>query len=248
VQTFNRTAATTSATLLALGAISLTVPAIFHASSRMQHREDELALGIACILFTTYLLSLVFSLRTHRHLYTRPANVPDPDDDPLITHGDHITTHHAWSVKRCITVLSVTTALTAWLSEILVHHVQHAAHVLHMNELFIGLIVIAIIGNAAEHSSAILMALKDKMDLSIGIALGSSAQIALFVAPVLVFLSNFFGPKPMDLNFSPFEVLAVVVSVIILAYVATDGECNWLEGVQLLAIYAILGTAFYFAA
>jgi Ca2+:H+ antiporter len=117
-----------------------------------------------------------------------------------------------------------------------------------MNPIFIGLVVIAIIGNAAEHSSAILMALKNKMDLALSIALGSGAQIALFVAPLLVFLSFFFGPKPMDLNFTPFEVLAVAVSVLILSYVATDGECNWLEGVQLLAVYAILATAFYFAA
>jgi Ca2+:H+ antiporter len=130
----------------------------------------------------------------------------------------------------------------------LVHTVENAASALHMNKLFIGLILIAIIGNAAEHSTAIIMARKGKMDLAMGIALGSGAQIALFVAPLLVFLSYFFGPTPMDLNFSPFEVLAVVVSVIILSFVATDGETNWLEGVQLLAVYGILGIAFYFAA
>jgi Ca2+:H+ antiporter len=240
-QTFNRTAATTSATLLALGAISLTVPATFHVASHMRSNEDELALGIASILFVTYLCSLYFSLKTHKHLYSRPADAPDvgehPHDGPKM-----------WSVKKCVIVLTVTTALIAWLSEILVHHVEHAAKMLHMNQIFIGLVVIAIIGNAAEHSSAILMALKNKMDLSLSIALGSGAQVALFVAPLLVFLSFFFGPRPMDLNFTPFEVLAVAVSVLILSYIATDGECNWLEGVQLLAVYGILGTAFYFAA
>lgn len=239
-QTFNRTAATTSATLLALGAISLTVPATFHVATHARANEDELALGIAIILFTTYLLSLLFSLRTHKHLYTRPADAPDHDEPEEAT--------ESWSVKKCLVILAITTACIAWLSEILVHHVEHAAHMMHMNPLFIGLVVIAIIGNAAEHSTAIVMALKNKMDLALGIALGSGAQIALFVAPLLVFLSFFFGPRPMDLNFTPFEVLAVAVSVIILAYVATDGECNWLEGVQLLAVYAILGTAFYFAA
>lgn len=239
-QTFNRTAATTSATLLALGAISLTVPATFHVATKAHANEDDLALGIAIILFVTYLLSLLFSLKTHRHLYTRPAETADEGEDA----GDAPA---IWSMKKCIVVLCVTTACTAWLSEILVHHVQHAADAIHMNRIFIGLIVVAIIGNAAEHSSAILMAMKNKMDLAIGIALGSGAQIALFVAPVLVFLSFFFGPHPMDLNFTPFEVLGVVVSVIILSYIATDGECNWLEGVQLLAVYAILGTAFYFA-
>ena len=257
-QTFNRTAATTSATLLALGAISLTVPATFHVATgwKAKANEDELALGISIVLFITYICSLVFSLKTHKHLYTHPADAPDVDDE------DHVrmlpegaaaaavtaTAPEGWSIKRCVSVLCITTIGTAWLSEILVHHVQHAATMMHMNPLFIGLIVIAIIGNAAEHSSAILMALKDKMDLSIGIALGSSAQVALFVAPMLVFLSFFFGPHHMDLNFSPFEVMAVIVSVLILSYVATDGECNWLEGVQLLAVYAILGTAFYFAA
>jgi Ca2+:H+ antiporter len=257
MQTFNRTAATTSATLLALGAISLTVPATFHAATgaKGHANEDELALGISVILFITYICSLFFSLKTHKHLYTRPADAPDIDDEDqvrMLPEGAAAaavtaTAHEGWSIKRCVTVLIATTVFTAWLSEILVHHVQHAAQVVHMNPLFIGLIVIAIIGNAAEHSSAVLMALKDKMDLSIGIALGSSAQVALFVAPILVFLSFFFGPRPMDLNFSPFEVLAVIVSVLILSYVATDGECNWLEGVQLLAAYAILGMAFYFA-
>lgn len=265
VQTFNRTAATTSATLLALGAISLTVPATFHVASRTHGREDELALGIAAILFITYICSLFFSLKTHKHLYTRPAVAPDIVEGPqepqvrLIPAGGardvsaipaHTPTpqHDLWSVRKCMLILLATTIGTAWLSEILVHHVEHAAEAFHLNKLFIGLVVIAIIGNAAEHSSAILMAMKDKMDLSIGIALGSGAQVALFVAPMLVFLSAFFGPHPMDLNFTPFEVLSVVVSVIILSYVATDGECNWLEGVQLLAVYAILGTAFFFAA
>jgi len=255
VQTFNRTAATTSATLLALGAISLIVPATFHVATKARANEDDLAFFISIILFITYLLSLVFSLKTHKHLYNPGAAPPTEYEEPVQLlpespkeSAEEEEVRKGWSIKRSIIVLVITTVFVAWLSEILVHHVEHAAQLLHMNQVFIGLIIIAIIGNAAEHSTAVIMAMKDKMDLSIGIALGSSAQVALFVAPVLVFLSFFFGPHPMDLNFTPFEVLADVVSVIILSYVATDGECNWLEGVQLLAVYAILGTAFYFAA
>jgi Ca2+:H+ antiporter len=235
-QTFNRTAATTSATLLALGAISLTVPATFHFASKHIANEDELALAIACILFVTYLLSLFFSLKTHKFLYTR-----DVDAEASAAIGIQ-----GWSVAKATTVLAVCTVLVALLSELLVHTVAKAAEHLNLNQIFIGVILVAIIGNAAEHSTAILMARKNKMDLAINIALGSSAQIALFVAPVLVFAGWIIG-KPMDLNFSPFEVLSVVVSVIILSFVATDGECNWLEGIQLLAVYAILGTAFFFA-
>lgn len=236
-QNFNRTAATTHATLLALGAISLTVPAIFHFSTKAHYNEDDLALGISAILFITYLLSLYFSLKTHKHLYTR---VVDEDSESALG-------VKGWSTTTSFVVLAIATVIVAWLSEVLVHTVEHMAHAFHLNRLFIGVILIAIVGNAAEHSTAVLMARKNKMDLSIGIALGSGAQIALFVAPLLVFLSFFFAPRPMDLTFSPFEVLAVVVSVIILSFVATDGECNWLEGVQLLAVYGILGFAFYYA-
>jgi Ca2+:H+ antiporter len=242
-QQFNRTTATASATSLALAAISLTVPAVFDAWAHQTNlhaiqNEDELALGIAAILFVVYLLGLVFSLKTHKHHYTGTGEAVE------ITGAHDLP---PWGTKTCLVVLGVATALVAYLSEVLVHRVQVVAAALHLGRIFIGLVVIAIIGNAAEHSTAILMARKNKMDLSMGIALGSGAQIALFVAPLLVFLSHFFGPHPMDLNFTPFEVLAVVVSVITLSFVATDGECNWLEGVQLLAAYAILATAFFFA-
>lgn len=236
-QSFNRTAATTSATLLALGAISLSVPAIFHYNARSRGMEDELALGIAIVLFITYIASLIFSLKTHKHLYTRQA---DAESEAAIG----VT---GWGTKTATAVLAGSTLAVVVLSEVLVHHVAHAAETLHMNQIFIGVVLVAIVGNAAEHSTAIWMAMKNKMDLALNIALGSGAQIALFVAPLLVFASWFVGPRPMDLAFSPFEVLAIVVSVIILGYVATDGECNWLEGVQLLAVYAILSVAFYFA-
>ncbi len=238
VQTFNRTAATTSATLLALGAISLTVPSVFHFAAPRQAgpNEEYLGLAIAIVLFMTYLASLLFSLRTHKHLYVRQI-----DTEAQAAMG--IT---GWGVPKSVVILAVSTIVVAVLSELLVHEVEHSAQLLGMSQIFIGVIVVAIIGNAAEHSTAILMAMKNKMDLAINIALGSGTQIALFIAPILVFVSFLLG-KPMNLAFSPFEVLSVVVSVIILAYVAMDGECNWLEGVQLLAVYVILGAAFYYA-
>jgi Ca2+:H+ antiporter len=238
VQTFNRTAATTSATLLALAAISLAVPAVFHFAAPREAgvNEEELGLAIAIVLFATYVASLLFSLKTHRHLYVREID----------TEAEAAMGVSGWGVGKSLAILLVATVLVAVLSELLVHEVEHSAHHLHMSQLFIGVIVVAIIGNAAEHSTAILMALKNKMDLAINIALGSGTQIALFVAPLLVFISFLIG-KPMNLAFTHFEVLSIVVSVIILAYVAMDGECNWLEGVQLLAVYTILGAAFYFA-
>jgi Ca2+:H+ antiporter len=151
-----------------------------------------------------------------------------------------------WTLRKAVLILAAATTLIAWISEILVGSVQQAATAFGMSEIFVGVIVVAIIGNAAEHSTAIIAAVKDRMDLSFGIAVGSSLQIALFVAPVLVILSHFIGPRPMDLAFSPAEVLAIFVSVLITGQVAADGETNWLEGVQLLATYLILAMVFYF--
>ncbi len=237
-QTFNRTAATTSATLLALAAICLIVPAFFHFHGGKLVTVDEehkLALCIAIVQFVVYCLSLLFSLKTHRNLYVR--EIDELSTQAIGTQG--------WGVKTSIAVLAVTTVMVAVLSEILVNQVEATAQGIGWTHMFIGVIVVAIVGNAAEHSTAVLMAMKNKMDLSMGIALGSSTQIALFVAPVMVFASFMLG-KPMDLAFSGFEVMAVAVSVIILAFVATDGECNWLEGVQLMAVYLILGATFFF--
>lgn len=240
VQTFNKTAATTSSTLLALAAICLVVPAVFHfygkkAGLITPDEEHYLALAISLVQFAVYFLSLFFSLKTHNNLYVREF------DDEV---GEAIGTEN-WGVKVSIIVLAVSTVLVALLSELLVQQVEGTAKAIGLTHMFIGVIVVAIIGNAAEHSTAILMAMKNKMDLGINIALGSSTQIALFVAPVIVFASWFLG-RPMDLCFSEFEVMAVVVSVIILPFVTFDGESNWMEGVQLLAVYAILGATFYF--
>jgi Ca2+:H+ antiporter len=235
-QRFSRAAAGTGVSLLMLSAIGLVVPALFHqiAGGMPENREHTLSLTIAAVLFAAYLLSLLFSLRTHRHLYLGETGEPG-----------HPAEAAGWSRKKSLLILLGATAAVAAMSELLVGAVEPAAHSLGLSDLFIGVIVVAVIGNAAEHSTAVLMALKNKMDLSLHIAVGSSLQIALFVAPLLVFASRLFG-SPLDLIFSPFEVLAVVLAVIVLSMIVGDGESNWLEGAMLVAVYLILAITFYF--
>ncbi len=238
VQTFNKTAANLGTTMLTLAAIGLVVPAIFHfvVAGGPVVAEQDLSLEISIILMTTYVLSLVFTLRTHRHLYC--GDHGEEADEAMGTKG--------WSTGKSLLVLLIATAFVALMSEFLVGAVVATAKSFGMTEVFVGVILVAIIGNAAEHSTAVLMAIKNKMDIAINIAVGSSIQIALFVAPVMVFLSYVIGPQPMDLIFTNFEVLAITLSVAIMALISQDGESNWMEGVQLLAVYAILGIAFYF--
>jgi len=236
-QTFNRTAAGLGATLLALSAIGLVVPAIFHlvVQGNPAAHEQELSLEIAVVLFVTYLLSLVFALHTHKHLYA--GETAHAGDEALGVAG--------WSKSKSVLVLLTATAFVALMSEFLVGAVEHTAHTLGMTDVFVGVILVAIIGNAAEHSTAVLMASKNQMDLAMNIAVGSSIQVALFVAPVLVFIGYLSG-QPMNLLFTIFEVVAVVLSVGVVSLIAMDGESNWMEGVQLLAVYVILAIAFYF--
>jgi Ca2+:H+ antiporter len=234
-QKFNRTAAGMGASLLLLAAVGLVVPALFHltASERGRAVERELSLEIAVVLFAIYVLSLLFSLKTHRHLFVgEGAETHEPGERP-------------WSLRRSVGVLTVVTVLIAVLSELLVGSIDPAAARLGMTQIFVGVILVALVGNAAEHSTAVLVALKNKMDLALGIAVGSSLQIALLVAPVLVFASYLFG-APLDLIFTPFEVAAVTISVLIVGFVAMDGESHWMEGVMLVGVYLILAIAFYF--
>ena len=149
-------------------------------------------------------------------------------------------------VRRAILTLLIATALVAWMSELLVGAVVETSRVLGLTEVFVGVIVVAIVGNAAEHSTAVMVATKNHMDLALNIAIGSSIQIALFVAPLLVFVSHAMPHGPMDLRFSAFEVLAVLAAVGVVNLVAADGECNWLEGALLLAAYLVLALAFLF--
>ncbi|MBI3652962.1 MAG: calcium/proton exchanger [Acidobacteria bacterium] len=231
-QKFNPTAAGMSGTLMTLSAIGLLIPAVFHwVTGGRSAKESGLSLEICIVLFATYILSLIFSLRTHKDLYSGSG---EPHQEPV-----------HFKSRTALIVLISATALVAFMSELLVEAVEPASKALGMTEIFVGVIVVAIIGNAAENSSAILMALKNKMDLSYHIAVGSSMQIALFVAPVLVFLSYAIG-KPMDLLFTNFEVISVGLAVMIVGQVASDGESNWMEGVLLLAVYVILAMAFFF--
>jgi Ca2+:H+ antiporter len=192
---------------------------------------------IAGVLMFVYVLSLLFSLKTHSHLFAG-------SEDQLPTTGEHHQPE--WSRQTSLIVLLAATAGVALMSEFLVGSVTSAADTLGLNSVFVGVIVVAVIGNAAEHSTAILVAMKNKMDLAVNIAIGSSIQIALFVAPVLVFASLLMGQSPaLDLHFTPYETLAVLASVIILGQIAQDGETHWMEGIMLLAVYGILALAFY---
>jgi len=175
---------------------------------------------------------LGFSLWTHKHFYQG-------------AHGDAEESADHWSRGKAITILLIATGVVAVLSEFLVGTIEDVRDSVGLTEVFVGVIVVAIVGNAAEHSTAIVMAMKNKMDLSVGIAIGSSLQIALFVAPVLIFLSYFLG-RPMDLEFTMPEVVAVVASVYILFQISEDGETNWIEGIQLLSVYMILGILFFY--
>ncbi|MDH3252589.1 MAG: calcium/proton exchanger, partial [Ignavibacteria bacterium] len=193
IQRFNAAGARIRATMLTLAAIALIIPAVFHwlGGPAVQQSEADLSLEISVVLIITYALSLVFSLRTHRQLFG--------GKEPSEPGHSHVPT---WSIARAVTVLFVSTALIALMSEILVASVEETARTFGMTSVFIGVIIVAVIGNAAEHSTAVLVALKDRMDLCLAIAIGSSIQIALFVAPVLVFASYVLGPHPMDLVFT----------------------------------------------
>jgi Ca2+:H+ antiporter len=234
-QKFNQTAAGMGASLLLLAAVSLIIPALFHftAADRGVVIEQRLSFIISCVLFIIYIASLLFTLKTHRHLFAGDAhNASDLGEQP-------------WTKRASIIVLAVVTSLVALMSEMLVGALEPAAQQLGLTQVFVGVILVALVGNAAEHSTAVMVALKNKMDLAYGIAVGSSLQIALLVAPLLVFASYFFG-APLDLVFTPFEVAAVTISVLIVGFVAIDGESNWMEGVMLVGAYVILAIAFFF--
>jgi Ca2+:H+ antiporter len=233
-QRFDRTAAGLGTTMMLLSTIALIVPAVFHRLSRGVPNSPELKLDteIAVVLFVTYCLSLLFTLRTHR----APAAPAEIRKGGKPHEGK----------RRWILMLLGATAAVAVVSEIMVGSVEATARELGFTQLFVGVVIIALIGNAAEHYSAVVMAANNKMDAAIGIAVGSSTQIALFVAPALVFLSYVLAPEPMDLVFSVFELVAISLSVLSIAFIAHDGETHWMEGVQLLAVYMILALGFFF--
>lgn len=244
-QTFNRTAASMGATLLALASIGLIMPTVYyylfragaHLTADELQNVEFLSEEIAAILAAVYVLSLVFSLWTHQHLFGGA-------ETDLPTTGEH--RQPEWRRGTSLTILLLATVGVAWMAHLLVGSVEHAGRALGMSQVFIGVIVVAVVGNAAEHSTAVLVALKNKMDLSVNIAVGSSIQVALFVAPVLVFSSMLMGhAHPLDLHFTPLELIAIVLAVGVLALVCQDGETHWMEGAMLVAVYVILALAFY---
>jgi len=249
-QKFDKTATSTLATALTLAAIALLIPTVFHLVAAQvpvanggwtPQKEQNLSLAIAIVLFITYIGTLYFSLVTHKDLFVGEALQGAAQE---VGHEEEESGDH-WSKGKSATVLLIATAFVALISEFLVGAVEAARGALGFTEVFVGVIVVAIIGNAAEHSSAVLMAMRNKMDLSLGIALGSSLQIALFVAPVLLFASYLFG-KPMNLEFTIPEIVAVFGSILIVQQISSDGESNWVEGLQLLSVYTILGILFYY--
>ena len=232
-QEFNREAAELHSTHLAIAVVGLLMPALFAFTPEATFfRTEAVSVGVAVVLIVTYALGLLFSLKTHRRFFAA-------------AHGGHGDEQPKWSMRLAVFVLAGATVLVALMSEFLVGALEPTVEELGMSKLFVGLIVVPIIGNAAEHSSAIFLAAKDKMDVSIEIAIGSSTQIALFVAPVLVFVSLLAG-NPMDFIFTGFEIAAVAFSGAVLAFIALDGRSNWLEGVQLLAAYVIMAISFFF--
>lgn len=234
-QTFSRIHAGASSAMLFLAVVALVMPAVldlavFGTLERETPAIGLLSLLVAVVLMGTYLASLIFSLKTHRQLLT---SVPTEPHRPRL------------SLSQSILLLAVATALVAVESELLVGAISEATAALGMTEFFVGVIVVAVVGNAAEHSAAVLMAMRNRMELAVTIATGSSTQVALFVAPVLVFVSFLLG-QPMSLIFNGLEIVGIALSVIALAFVVYDGESNWFEGLQLIAVYLVLALAFYF--
>jgi Ca2+:H+ antiporter len=230
VQKFNKSIVEISSSMLLFAVIGLSIPAIFTQTVNQEvltGKYEWLSIGVSLAMFAIYLVGVYFSFYTHKDLYgSDHADEGEPK----------------WSVSKAIIILILCTLAVALESEYLVNSVEPMTEALGLSKFFVGIIIIPIIGNAAEHTTAVIMALKDKMDVSVEIAIGSSLQIILFVAPILVFISLLF--KPMSIIFNEFEIVSLIVSVLIVNRVASDGESNWLEGIQLVAVYIIIAISF----
>ena len=234
IQEFNPRAAGMQASMMMIAVISMLVPGSYHIlmTEETIRYEQHLNVGIAIVLLVSYALSLFFMIRTHPDIF-----VSEQHDDS--------EKEHQWGVGKAVALLVVSSVLAAWMSEILVGAVEGASEDLGVSKIFIGLVVLAIVGGAAELGSAVMMGRKNRMDLAIGIALGSSVQIALFVAPLLVLLSLFAAPAPFVLAFSRGEIILVFMTLLITTFVASGGRTNWYKGVQLLTVYLIFALLFY---
>ena len=244
-QRFNRTAANVQSLMLLLACVALVMPATFQlvaggglpsptaGAIHFGHDLEGMSLWVALVLLAGYLAGLLFSLRTHSDLF----NPVDEDD--------HVA-DEAWSVRRCVLMLALAGVAVGVMSEILVGSITEASESIGLSTFFVGIIVVAVVGNAAEHWVAVYFAMRDKMDLTVNIAIGSSAQIALFVAPVLVLLSFFVGPFPMPLVFNGLELAAIALAVLIANQVTQEGESTWFEGLGLLGVYVVFGIVFFY--
>jgi Ca2+:H+ antiporter len=237
-QRFSAEGGRAQATMLTLAAIALILPAAFKSAAGDDAATAAslipLSVVLAVILLIVYALFLIFSLFTHSSLFSG-SHTPEEGAG-----------HAKWSIGRAAGVLAVATVAIAWISEILVGAIQPTAREFGLSNVFIGVFVVAVLGNAAEHATAITAAMKNRMDLSLSIAIGSSVQVAIFVAPVLVLASLFLGPAPMDMAFPAGLVLSVLLAVLITGQIAGDGRSDWLKGVQLLTIYLVLGLTYFF--
>lgn len=238
-QRFNPTAARASATLLTLAVAALFMPALFHHfGNREAAVVQDLSLEISIVLLLVYGLSLVFALKTHKHLYV--GETAEVEEGLAHHHGEA-----QWSVGKSMTALVLATIGVSILAHMMVGSVESTAEAVGWSELFVGVIVVAIVGNAAEHSTAVIAAYRNRMDLSMTIALGSSIQIALFVAPALVLLGYALG-RPLDLLFTVPEIAAIFLCALVVSQISVDGESNWLEGVMLLTLYLMMGALFFY--
>ena len=245
-QTFNARAARAQATMLLLASAALVMPAVFQLVQvgglprpgtglvNFSSSVEGLSLTVAIVLLLSYAAGLWFSLVSHRDLF----NPPDDEDDDK---------SELWSVKRSVMLLAIAGLAVGLMSEILVGSIAETAESAGLSEFFIGAVIVAIVGNAAEHWVAVYVAAKDKMDLAVNIAVGSGAQVALFVGPLLVVLSFFVGPQPLPLVFNGFELAGIVLAVIVASHITNQGESTWFEGLMLLALYAVLVASFLFA-
>lgn len=235
IQSFATIGVRTQIGMMALAAIAILVPSVFAAtgSGEMASRSVTYSVVVSAILLVVYALSLLFLLRTHADLFRGEA--------PAAGEGAGEEAHgRPWPVSMTVGVMAVVTVLIVWMSEILVGTVEHASAALGLSNLFVGVVVVAVVGNAAEHSTAVLVAMRNRMEMSIGIAIGSSTQIALFVAPLLVLLSLVIAPEPLSLAFSGVEVFLVLAATFVASILIVDGKSTWFTGVQLIAVYLVM--------
>jgi Ca2+:H+ antiporter len=238
-QRFSVALAGLSISLLVIAVIGLVIPAVYNSTHVDPTRAftRRVSVGVSALLIVGHGLSLLYSMGTHRSVFGESRDVAGEAHAEM--HGTR------WTLARATTVLLLSAGAVGWLSEILVGSTEEAIRHIGLSQIFVGLIVVPIIGNAAEHSSAVLMAMRNRMDLAVSIAVGSSAQVALLIAPVLVFVGLAVG-QPMDLAFSTFEVISVVLAVAVATSVVRDAESDWLEGAFLLLVYGMLGVAFFY--